>query len=98
MKKYKILGNHDYGEYVPWKTDKEKQANLQRLIKLQRDIGFDLLLDKGGEIGSDFIRCIDNIYRSKGGVWTLRDPVRSRFVMCDLMWVSCFSIHIIKIF
>lgn len=67
MKKYKILGNHDYGEYVPWKTDKEKQANLQRLIKLQRDIGFDLLLDKGGEIGSDFIRCIDNIYRSKGG-------------------------------
>ncbi|MCK4560405.1 MAG: hypothetical protein KAV45_11535 [Calditrichia bacterium] len=67
MKKYKILGNHDYGEYVPWKTEHEKQANLQRLIKLQRDIGFDLLLDKGGEIGSDFIRCIDNIYRSKGG-------------------------------
>lgn len=42
MKKYKILGNHDYGEYVPWKTEQEKQANLQRLIKLQRDI--DLML------------------------------------------------------
>ncbi len=50
MKKYKILGNHDYGEYVPWKTEQEKQANLQRLIKLQRDIGFDLLLDESRRI------------------------------------------------
>lgn len=35
---------------MPWKTDKEKQANLQRLIKLQRDIGFDLLLDESRRI------------------------------------------------
>jgi predicted MPP superfamily phosphohydrolase len=48
--KYSILGNHDYGEYVPWKTEQEKQANLQRLIKLQRDIGFDLLLDESRRI------------------------------------------------
>ncbi len=50
MGKYSILGNHDYGEYVPWKNEQEKQANLDRLIKLQRDIGFDLLLDESRNI------------------------------------------------
>jgi predicted MPP superfamily phosphohydrolase len=48
--KYSILGNHDYGEYVRWKTEQEKQANLQRLIQLQRHIGFDLLLDESRKI------------------------------------------------
>jgi len=48
--KYSILGNHDYGEYVPWKTEQEKQANLQRLMQLQRELGFDLLLDESRKI------------------------------------------------
>jgi hypothetical protein len=38
------------GEYVPWKTEQEKRANLQQLIKLQWDIGFDLLLDESRNI------------------------------------------------
>jgi len=48
--KYSILGNHDYGEYVRWKNDQEKHANLKRLIKLQGDVGFDLLLDESRKI------------------------------------------------
>jgi predicted MPP superfamily phosphohydrolase len=48
--KYSILGNHDYGEYVRWNSNQEKQANLDRLINLQRDIGFDLLLDESRKI------------------------------------------------
>jgi predicted MPP superfamily phosphohydrolase len=48
--KYSILGNHDYGEYVKWKTEAEKKANIDRLIKLQRDIDFDLLLDESRKI------------------------------------------------
>jgi predicted MPP superfamily phosphohydrolase len=48
--KFSILGNHDYGEYVRWKTEQEKQANLERLIKLQRDLDFDLLLDESRKI------------------------------------------------
>ncbi len=48
--KYSILGNHDYGEYVPWETEQEKRANLERLIRLQRELGFDLLLDESRKI------------------------------------------------
>ena len=48
--KFSILGNHDYGEYVQWKTDAEKKANIDRLIKLQKDIDFDLLLDESRKI------------------------------------------------
>jgi predicted MPP superfamily phosphohydrolase len=48
--KYSILGNHDYGEYVHWKTQADKEANLNRLIKLQKEIGFDLLLDESRKI------------------------------------------------
>lgn len=58
--KYSILGNHDYGEYVPWKSEQEKQDNIQRLIKLQKEIGFDLLLDESRkiQIGDDSIELI----------------------------------------
>lgn len=41
--KYSVLGNHDYGEYVRWNSEIEKQNNLYRLIDLQKEIGFDLL-------------------------------------------------------
>jgi predicted MPP superfamily phosphohydrolase len=47
---YSILGNHDYGEYFPWKSEKDKQDNIERLINLQRQIGFDLLLDESRRI------------------------------------------------
>jgi len=54
--KYSVLGNHDYGEYYPWKNDKDKEDNIKRLIKIQNEVGFDLLMDesrrieRGGEI------------------------------------------------
>jgi predicted MPP superfamily phosphohydrolase len=48
--RYSILGNHDYGEYVRWKTKADKAANLQRLKDLQKEIGFDLLLDESRKI------------------------------------------------
>lgn len=53
--KYSILGNHDYGDYVRWDTEELKAENLQQLKDLQRDMGFDLLLNenrflqRGGE-------------------------------------------------
>jgi predicted MPP superfamily phosphohydrolase len=58
--KYSILGNHDYGEYFPWKSQKDKDENLQRLIKIQKDLGFNLLLDESRKItiGSDHFELI----------------------------------------
>lgn len=43
--KFSILGNHDYGDYVPWESEELKKANLDRLKEIQKEIGFDLLLN-----------------------------------------------------
>ncbi|ADV49347.1 metallophosphoesterase [Cellulophaga algicola DSM 14237] len=43
--KFSILGNHDYGDYVDWDTEEEKAANLEELKKIQKEIGFDLILN-----------------------------------------------------
>ena len=44
--KYSILGNHDYGDYVPWETEEKKMQNLEDLKVLQKEMGFDLLLNE----------------------------------------------------
>lgn len=46
MGKYSILGNHDYGDYVRWKTPEAKKANLQRLKEIHAETGFRLLLNE----------------------------------------------------
>ena len=43
---YSILGNHDYGDYVPWKSPEEKRANMERLYGTHRQMGWDLLLNE----------------------------------------------------
>lgn len=40
---FSILGNHDYGDYVQWDSNQEKEANLKELEIRQKDIGFRLL-------------------------------------------------------
>jgi predicted MPP superfamily phosphohydrolase len=44
--KISILGNHDYGDYVNWKTPQEKETNLQLVKNIHPAIGFDLLLNE----------------------------------------------------
>ncbi|MCU0429853.1 MAG: metallophosphoesterase [Cytophagaceae bacterium] len=52
---YSTLGNHDYGDYVPWESLEEKQKNLQQLMQIHKEMGWDLLmnehrvLEKNGE-------------------------------------------------
>lgn len=57
---YSILGNHDYGEYVPWSSPAKKEANLKRLIRLQEEMGFKMLLNSNDNIniGKDSISLI----------------------------------------
>ena len=43
---FSVLGNHDYGDYAQWPTVEAKAQNLKDLKNLQRDMGFDLLLDE----------------------------------------------------
>lgn len=46
-KVYSILGNHDYGTYVQWDTEKELHDNFKELQDIQRhQLGWDLLMDE----------------------------------------------------
>jgi predicted MPP superfamily phosphohydrolase len=44
--KYAILGNHDYGDYMDWKSPEDKVKNFEDVKKIHKKIGFDLLLDE----------------------------------------------------
>ncbi|PHQ31117.1 metallophosphoesterase [Leeuwenhoekiella nanhaiensis] len=43
---YSVLGNHDYGDYADWESQTAKTENLDALKKLQRDMGWKLLLNE----------------------------------------------------
>ena len=51
--KYSILGNHDYGDYLPWPSEAAKEANLDRLKQIQKELGFRLLLNEHVRIEKD---------------------------------------------
>ncbi|NDB03319.1 MAG: hypothetical protein EBY38_06620, partial [Flavobacteriaceae bacterium] len=57
---YSVLGNHDYGDYVPWANVQEKQANMEDLKNRQEKMGWRLLLNEHQiiERGSDRIALI----------------------------------------
>lgn len=44
--KFSILGNHDYSDYVKWSDAESKRSNMNKLKRIQRDMGFTLLLDE----------------------------------------------------
>lgn len=46
MGKYSVLGNHDYGDYIPWPDASEKAANLEHLKQIQAQMGFRLLMNE----------------------------------------------------
>jgi predicted MPP superfamily phosphohydrolase len=43
---FSILGNHDYGDYIQWESQQAKDENLDYLKQIQKEIGFDLLLNE----------------------------------------------------
>ena len=46
MGKFSILGNHDYGDYMEWPSPESKAANMQKLVGLQHQMVFRLLLNE----------------------------------------------------
>ena len=58
--KFSILGNHDYGEYVTWPSEKQKDENFQEIKSLYGKIGFKLMLNEHTYIqkGNDKIALI----------------------------------------
>lgn len=58
--KYSVLGNHDYGEYIDWPTQKEKEDNFEAIKDLHRQIDFKLLMNENVKLknGSDEIAVV----------------------------------------
>jgi predicted MPP superfamily phosphohydrolase len=58
--KYSILGNHDYGAYLDWKSEKAKAKNFVEIKDLHRQIDFKLMLNENVKIkkGKDEIALI----------------------------------------
>lgn len=48
--KYAILGNHDYGEYMPFSTEDEKNENWNQLINMFDRSGFKLLMNENTQL------------------------------------------------
>ncbi len=51
--KYSVLGNHDYGEYVTWDSEAEKEANFQAIKDIHNKIDFNLLLNDSAFVEKD---------------------------------------------
>ncbi len=58
--KYSVLGNHDYGAYLDWKSEKAKADNFVAIKDLHRQIDFKLMLNENVKIkkGDDEIALI----------------------------------------
>ncbi|MBA0885324.1 metallophosphoesterase [Flavobacterium undicola] len=44
--KYSVLGNHDYGEYVSWPSEADKERNFNEIKELYGQIDFKLMLNE----------------------------------------------------
>ena len=49
---YSILGNHDYGDYFQWESEKAKQKNLEDMKQAHKRMGWNLLLNENTVIES----------------------------------------------
>jgi predicted MPP superfamily phosphohydrolase len=58
--KFSVLGNHDYGEYVDWKSEIAKNKNFEDIKDLHRQIDFKLMLNENTKIkkGNDEIAIV----------------------------------------
>ena len=50
---YSTLGNHDYGDYNKWSSPKAKQQNLDDLVQVHKEMGWDLLRNENRFIEVD---------------------------------------------
>lgn len=50
---YSILGNHDYGDYIRWKSINEKKNNLNELIQHHKKMGWNILIDEHVKLEKD---------------------------------------------
>ncbi len=47
---YAVMGNHDYGEYVQWDSDADRENNILAVQDRYKQIGFDLLNNESRQL------------------------------------------------
>lgn len=47
---YAVLGNHDYMNYRHWATGNDRKADIQRLISLEKKMGWKVLLNENSVV------------------------------------------------
>ena len=50
---YSILGNHDYGDYYTWKSEKDKAENFKELLNIHDRMGWNMLRNENTFIEKD---------------------------------------------
>ena len=53
IKKYAVLGNHDYGDYSEWPSEIEKQNNANTIRNFLKNVDFNLLLNEHDVVSID---------------------------------------------
>jgi predicted MPP superfamily phosphohydrolase len=51
--KFSVPGNHDYGDYYPWKSIEDKENNIRKIIDFETGMGFRVLLNESVSIKID---------------------------------------------
>lgn len=77
--KFSILGNHDYGDYIQWPTQKDRDLNFEKTKEIHPKLGWDLLLNENRIIrkGNSQIRLIGVENWGKGGFQKYGDLEKS---------------------
>jgi len=59
---FSVTGNHDYGDYKAWETISAKQRNFNDLVKVHKEMGYDILMNENRiiEQGGEKIAIIGN--------------------------------------
>ena len=57
---FSIIGNHDYGDYIPWPDKEAKEANFEQFVTQHQNLGWYLLRDESIRIekGGQYIQLL----------------------------------------
>lgn len=82
---FSVLGNHDYGDYTRWPSKEEKADNFQQLLDIQKQMGFDLLLNEnrfieksGSRIAIIGVENWGKGFKQKGDLTKASEGIRSK--------------------
>lgn len=50
---FSVTGNHDHGDYFPWPNEEARIADVERLLDMEREMGWKVLIDENIRLTSE---------------------------------------------